>query len=365
MKVLFISHEASRTGAPLVLLSLLKLIKNECPQIKAHLLLQKGGEIADDFEEYATIIKLRKKKSLWMRAKRKVFRCKRPYQLDLEHLKSAGYDCIFANTLVSLPIATTLKSELHCPLILYVHEAASLLKAAAVSLSNIYQCDKIVAASIISKNAISHDYGIEPDKITIVYPYTNNIPIESLSLIARTTTKTITIGLSGAGSWNKGVDILPHVINECFDKYPDFDCHFVWVGDIPDDVRDNILPCIEQHRLTVTGVVDSPIEYFRYFDIFLLLSREESFSLACAENMLLGTPVVCMDGEVGIIDMVGRDAMVVVPYMSIVGIADALYRLAINHDFYTNIANLAYARITERYSRQNFVQSLINIISHP
>ena len=362
MKVLFISHEASRTGAPLVLLSLLKSIKKEFPQIEAHLLLRQGGELMDEFEQCAKIVRLHRKKSLWQRAKRKILRNKHPYQLDLEQLNTTGYDCIFANSMVSLPLAITLKNELLCPLILYVHEASFQIKAIGTSLSNIYKCDKIIVASELVKQAIVNEYGVDPTQMLVVYPHTDNIPINTVPTATPTPSYCFTIGLSGAGSWNKGVDILPYVIKECEARHPDFNCHFIWVGDIPNDIRTDLIPCTEKHKLTITGVVESPIEYYRQFDVFLLLSREESFSLASVENIQLGKPVVCMDGAVGITDMVGRDAMVVVPYLSVVSIADALYRLATDKEQYTTISNKAFARMTERYSRHDFMQSITNTL---
>ena len=286
MKVLFISHEASRTGAPLVLLSLLKSIKKEYPQIDIHLLLLKGGELMDEFEQSANIVKIHKKKNLWLKVKKKFLGAKQPYPLDLEQLKSNRYECIFANTIVSLPIAITLKNELHCPLILYVHEATSLLKTSGASLSNVYQCDKLIAASDIIKRAIASEYGIDPIKIAVVYPHTDNLPIELLPPSTRKPSNPFIVGLSGAGSWNKGVDILPYVIKECLEKHPDFNCHFVWVGDIPNDIRGDLLPYIKQHQLTITGVVNSPLEYFRQFNVYLLLSREESFSDLCRKHII-------------------------------------------------------------------------------
>ncbi len=51
-KVLFISHDASRTGAPIVLLNLLKWFKTNT-DIPFQILLKKGGVLEPDFKAIA------------------------------------------------------------------------------------------------------------------------------------------------------------------------------------------------------------------------------------------------------------------------------------------------------------------------
>jgi hypothetical protein len=50
MKFLFISHETSRTGAPMVLLHFLKWIKANHPQINIDVLTLRGGALVGEFK---------------------------------------------------------------------------------------------------------------------------------------------------------------------------------------------------------------------------------------------------------------------------------------------------------------------------
>jgi len=50
-KILFISHEASRTGAPLILLHLLKWLNKNTENLQFDVLLIKRGAMADDFRK--------------------------------------------------------------------------------------------------------------------------------------------------------------------------------------------------------------------------------------------------------------------------------------------------------------------------
>ncbi len=51
-KVLFIGHDASRTGAPLLLLHFLKWLRQET-RFEFELLLQRGGDLADEYRQVA------------------------------------------------------------------------------------------------------------------------------------------------------------------------------------------------------------------------------------------------------------------------------------------------------------------------
>ena len=61
MKLLFISHEASRTGAPIVLLTFLKwLRKNTSHEIR--IIMVRGGELSKEFNQCGKMFTLEKKK---------------------------------------------------------------------------------------------------------------------------------------------------------------------------------------------------------------------------------------------------------------------------------------------------------------
>jgi len=53
-KILFVSHEATRTGAPMILIHLLTWIKSNT-DLKFNILLLKGGELSSDFENLSKV----------------------------------------------------------------------------------------------------------------------------------------------------------------------------------------------------------------------------------------------------------------------------------------------------------------------
>ncbi|HMJ08251.1 MAG TPA: hypothetical protein VK468_04555, partial [Pyrinomonadaceae bacterium] len=54
-RVLFIGHEAGRSGAPIVLLHLLRWLKANSPEIETDLLLLTGGELEDEYEKVTNV----------------------------------------------------------------------------------------------------------------------------------------------------------------------------------------------------------------------------------------------------------------------------------------------------------------------
>jgi hypothetical protein len=55
-KILFVSHDANRAGSQLLLLQLLRLLKDR--GVPMHLLLCSGGELEQEFEEVVSITRL-------------------------------------------------------------------------------------------------------------------------------------------------------------------------------------------------------------------------------------------------------------------------------------------------------------------
>ncbi|EJG0216825.1 glycosyltransferase family 4 protein, partial [Vibrio parahaemolyticus] len=74
-------------------------------------------------------------------------------------------------------------------------------------------------------------------------------------------------------------------------------CHFVIVGEGPE--RDSLEELAENlgvsDRVHFLGFRNDPAPLFKYFDIYMMPSREEGFGLALSEAILHGVPAVCSD----------------------------------------------------------------------
>ena len=138
MKILFISHDANRTGAPAVLLHLMKWLSTQ-PDIEICVLLRKGGVLVEDFSKvgetkvWPTYNK-NKKRGLKKRIKDKI---KRLLNLNVgidtkSEIKSwvisKQFDLIYSNSAASSDLLCEIKVD-GVPVIQHIHELEMILQS--------------------------------------------------------------------------------------------------------------------------------------------------------------------------------------------------------------------------------------------
>ena len=347
----------------MALLALLKAVKMNHHEIEAHLLLIDGGALYDDFCQSATVIRLKKKKNLLLKIKRILFDVS--YKEDYNELKSQSYDYIFANSVASLPSAIKLKEKLGCQLFLYVHELSLVMRKLGVSILHLQQCDVLIAASEAAKKNLIENYNIADNKITVIYPPLYNTIETILTKKEEKKEHSVIIGISGTGCWGKGIDLLPFIIKELKTTYPELNYRFMWVGHLTEETKINIEYDLKRlnllDKLTIIGEVELPLVYYSKFDILLVLSREESFSLSCVECIELGIPIVCMHETLGIVNLIGEQSLISVPYLSIKDIAKALYGIITDEKLRTDLINTAREQLSNMYSPEKSINSIIKL----
>ncbi|HEX9600248.1 MAG TPA: hypothetical protein VF985_02040, partial [Mariniflexile sp.] len=111
MKLLFISHDVSRTGAPLVLLHFLKWLQEYKPKVTVDVMALSGGPLETDFKKncntyynYTELIKP-KPLTLWQRVLLKLRLYEKPdlKEVLLKQLAKNNYNIVYANTIVTIP----------------------------------------------------------------------------------------------------------------------------------------------------------------------------------------------------------------------------------------------------------------------
>lgn len=364
MNILFICHIANRTGAPLMLLSFLRALREHSLSVTFEVLLLQDGELHQEFAELAEVFVLKKRKPLFMRAFRK-FKCHpAPYLNDYRFLKKRKYDLVYANAIASLSVGAEIKRMSDAPLLLHVHESHLSISNYDISTRDVMQCDYFVAASSTVKSALVNDWQIPNDRVKVVYPFSPYAIAES------TTSKKVddkfNIGLSGYACWMKGIDLLPMVASAFSTAHPEVDCVFTWVGAISSRIQREIEYDAQKlgvsDKIRFTGQLADPIQEFEKFDVFLLLSREDSFPMVCLENAQLKKPIVCMKDASGITDMLSEGSCITVPYLSVKDIADALFRIYSDPQFSQQLGASAYKLVTTSFSKERQIQILMDFV---
>ena len=106
---------------------------------------------------------------------------------------------------------------------------------------------------------------------------------------------------------------------------------------------------------------DNVINYFCEANVFLLTSREESFSMVAMENAMLGNPVVCFDKGNGANEFINNENGYVVPYLNIQAASDAILEMYDDAELFKK-KSLAIKKMTIKYSGDGMAKRIFNVI---
>jgi glycosyltransferase involved in cell wall biosynthesis len=325
-KILFISHEASRTGAPLILLHFIKWLNNNIKNIQFDVLLIKNGAIAGDFEKECTntfiFSEIHKPLRFSEIIAKKIFsklgiKQKQKEKLFFKNIASNNYNLIYANTVATIAIAVKIKKYCQSSkLLVHIHELNTIIKTVAPDFSNYRKyVDKYIAVSYQVKNNLIDNCNVHENLIDVIYEY----GIVNEDAVSKDN-KTFTIGASGNAHWRKGDDIFIQVANYINKNYPQAKINFVWVGNNLNNkyiIEDDIEKLGLKQVVSFVGEQTNPINFYKDFDVFLLTSREDPFPLVCIEAANLKKPIICFEKASGTAEVIKKGGGFVVPYLDI------------------------------------------------
>lgn len=363
MRVLFISHEATRSGAPIALLQEISYICNYCKDIKPEVLFLRGGELLKEFSDICVIHRA------WVNNPRlnKLLCRLGIINLIIKYLfLRKKYDCIYANTVVSFEIADKINKRYAIPLIGHVHEAECLMKRHLTDNLSLGNFDCFLTVSKLAASNLIENYNVPEHKVRIQHPISfwvdkymrGEITINAYNYKEEGPL----IGCFCNGDWFKSTEIIPLFLKSFVDKFPDFRCKLVIIGD-QDYLTHYYLEFVLKkmslsERVIWLGKVANPLDYLINIDVFLLLSREESFSLAAQEAAIMETPIVGFKGATGAEEWIEKGAGLLVPYMDLNEMSESLYSIISNNEFKQNMGRRARAIAEEMY-KEDFQMEMI------
>ena len=180
MKILFISHDGSRTGAPMVLLHLISWLKNNS-DYQFEVLFLRGGEMVDDFGKYAKTHVLTKGDQglsyyidKFYRKVLKINREKKRLERLSNSLGKSGINLIYGNTSNTTKVISTLKKELNVPVIIHSHELeGSMTRSGTLSYFDKTKpfISKYIACSQLVKENMLDKHSIDESKIELIHAF--------------------------------------------------------------------------------------------------------------------------------------------------------------------------------------------------
>lgn len=170
------------------------------------------------------------------------------------------------------------------------------LKSAIVYIGHfsIKVISEFFASKIIYLSHFSYKTALIPKKAIII---SNWVDVDSIGLTKKNTSdqKKIKFLTVGTVSYNKGFDRLMKVLEMFEDK--NWELHVV--GDIDAAFQDQLDSALSsfllKDQIIFHGFQENVDSYFEEADVFILLSRGETFGLVYIEAMKMGLPVIAWD----------------------------------------------------------------------
>ena len=356
--LLFISHEASRTGAPVFLLGLIDYLA-AAGEYEPVILLGRGGELESDFRKRGTTFVLNEGSDAVPTA--------------LAWLKNRDVRLVYSNTITNGILQRRLRA-LRCPILCHVHELAYSIDH-YFDQAGIQQVMESTSLFLAGSRAVA-DYLVHQrmrpaNEVVLAYPFIDVEQNRRAAASARATSldlpdDTFVIGACGMLGWRKGTDLFVQVARLVLahSRQP---VHFVWVGgaitanDLQQLRHDTETLGISS-RMLFTGPVKAHLPYLARFDVFLLTSREDPFPLVAMDAASFGVPIICFSGAGGAPELVEEDAGIIVPYLDCEEMATAVCRLHDNPDLRRRLGDRARKKVMERHDISVGGQHIYNII---
>ena len=364
-KILFIGHEAELTGAPFVLLHLLRWIKKHRSDFHVELLLLRDGQLRKEYEAVAEVhvVPADRRPAIVIRGTRYLQRrlgVRRGLKVpDLPPITS-DYDLVVGNTIASLEYLEYFKMR-GLRTLCWLHEMRSVINSFYPEPGRFLELTKFVDVFVVASGAVEEvlrEFGATT-RTERVYEFSETGPVDDNKVAAVRKSLGIpatafVVGGCGTVSFRKGTDLFVQVASKLIAELDDI--YFVWVGGrtgASDAEFNAITVQIDElglDRLIVTGMQKEPQHYFANMDLFTLTSREDPFPLVCLEAASLGKPVICFQDAGGIPEFVGDDAGRVIPFGDIDALAQAI------REYYHDRAKLkvagevAFQKVTAEFS---------------
>jgi Glycosyltransferase len=366
-RVLFIGHDASRSGAPLVLLYFLRRLKKSLPPFKIDLLLLRGGELENEYREIADEFFIFPENDSPQILARGFRFLKKKLGLEKIFPKSAPfdrkYDVVFGNTAVSLEYLKHFK-EKKSRTVCWLHELEYAVKISCGGrfAELAHYADYFIATSKAVENML-RGFGIEKN-IQTAYGFietetkqsVSSVEIEKLKTALGIPKNAFVIGGSGTIEWRKGVDLFLQIAARTANKK---DIYFLWVGGKSphsgveyEQIQHDLARLETGGKVVFTGRVKNPQSYFSAMDLFALTSREDPFPLVCLEAASFGKPIICFEKAGGMPEFVEDDAGAVVSYGDTEAFADKIFYFYENRNELKKRGAAAREKLLSKFSAE-------------
>lgn len=380
--ILFISHEASRSGAPLMLLHLLCWLRaNRATTFEILSLVD--GPLLQDFSSFGPAKALNRTWMRWfiivdnmlghavrlsgnplIRATARLTRAARRWAFQRQLGDLQRFSLIYANSAVSGHVLDLLPDR-RPPLVTHVHELSHSLRYGIPRRSleqMLKSTDRFIACSTAVRDVLASEHDVPHESITVCHEpivaedlagardrYDHHKVLHELGIPA----DSLVVGASGTREWRKGTDLFALVAASVLAKLPAPQVYFVWVGGVRPNSTDatfryDVAKLGIENRVRFVETTADPHRYFSIFDVMVLTSREDPFPLVALEAAAMEIPVVGFDSG-GLKEMLPEGCGIVVGYADTAAMTESVVQLLQDPVKRKEIGSSAAELVVERY----------------
>ncbi len=367
MNVLFLGNDASRTGAPIGLLHLLRWLRAHT-DVTFSLVLRRGdGALRADYEALGRVIAydaLYSDRGPVRRLARRLgqgrlghWDCRSPLEVAVA---GETFDLIYANTLIVGGMLADL-ALLRAPVLCHAHELQTTIDAHGPRNLRLIKrhANRFVADSAATRANLMRN-GVAGARIAVVSECIDVAALPSAADAGAVRRElaipadAFVVGGCGYPYHRKGKDLFVQVVRELIDPQTVPAVYGLWVGGDaagPDAERfyADIRAAGLGDRIRVVPQVDNPFRFYPAMDVLALTSREEPFGMVMLEAAAYACPTVAFAAAGGPAEFIESDAGGVVPGCEVGAMAAWLAALAADPARRCELGRRARAKLRERH----------------
>ena len=363
-KILFTGHEASRTGAPLILLRLMEAYQT-LTGAELYLILDRGGPLLQDYQRIAHV--LVNHNGMFYTANGPKFaemlgtiaapapelaicNCADGWRL-VKALREAGLP-----HLVSLVHERVVHYPAHAWRSLHENSDRVIFPAQAVKAATVAVLPYFQDAAVVPQGLLNPQIG-RGDRTAARLNVRNELGLSPNCVII--------LGCGTQGT-RKGVDLFVQLAARVRARTMR-DVHFVWLGGEESNSLFSRFLQLDISLLNLSSAVSllaevtDPEPYFLAADAFALTSRDDPFPCVIHEAMACALPIVAFDGSGGAKEAIADGCGIVVPYLNVEAMADSLTSI-IEHPWRcTDMRQRAESRVRSAYRFSEYAERIRGI----
>lgn len=368
-RVIFVSHEATRTGAPKIILNILKHFSQSC-DIQCESILQSGGHLAGEFAQHSIVdcfnVQVDNRDEIQKRTAKVVNRQKNNVPV-----------LAICNSMESREVASALAGQ-NVPCISLVHELPS--SYSEDDYQYVFEASrKVVFPAHAVRDAADAKTPLPQGK-SIVLPqgllnpeFGNGITRQQAHTRIREelgipSNSFIALGC-GTLDLRKGIDHYAAIARQVSNSnHSDTPIHFVWVGEGPrwchsthHYVELDINKSKARDFVHFIGEREDVEPYFAGADAFLMTSRVDPFPCVIHEAMASSLPIITFSNSGGAAEAIDNGAGIIVPYADYQQASNVIRMLAAQPEIANGLRERSLERVHTRYRFDEYGDKLIDL----